>query len=102
MSITHLTNNSFDNEIKDGKVLVDFYAEWCGPCKMIAPLLEEISEERTDIKIIKVNVDEFSDLAQKYGIMSIPTMIIFNNGKEVNKSIGFMPKDEILNFIDNN
>ena len=85
--------------IKDGKVLVDFYAEWCGPCKMIAPILEEISNERDDIKIVKVNTDEFESLAQKYGIMSIPTMILFVDGKEQAKSIGFIPKEEIINFI---
>ena len=99
MSIIHLEKENFDELIKDGTTLVDFYAEWCGPCKMLAPLLEEISNEISDIKIVKVNTDNFEELSQKYGIMSIPTLILFENGKEINKNIGFISKDEIKKFI---
>ena len=99
MSIIHLEKENFDELIKEGKVLVDFYAEWCGPCKMLAPILEDVSNERNNIKIIKINTDEFPDLAQKYGIMSIPTLILFDNGKEINKNIGFISKDEVISFI---
>ena len=99
MSIIHYNNEDFDELKNKGTVLVDFYADWCGPCKMIAPILDELSEERNDIKIVKVNVDNFSDIATKYGIMSIPTMILFKDGKEVNKNVGFLSKDEVINFI---
>lgn len=99
MSLLHLTNENFNDLISSGKVLVDFYAEWCGPCKMISPILEEISMENNSIKIIKINVDEHSDIATKYGVMSIPTLILFENGKEIKKNVGFMPKEDIINFI---
>jgi len=101
MSLIHFNNENFDELISNGKVLVDFYANWCGPCKMISPILEEIASERDDVTIVKVDVDNNSDLATKYGVMSIPTMILFNNGVEVNKHIGFLPKDEIVNLIEN-
>lgn len=99
MSIIHLDSENFDSLIKEGTVLVDFYADWCGPCKMISPILEEISDERDDIKIIKVNVDNHNELAVKYGIMSIPTMIVFKDGKESSKNVGFLPKDDIIKLI---
>ncbi len=101
MSLIHLENEDFNSLINSGKVLVDFYASWCGPCKMISPLLEEISNENNDIKIIKVNVDEHNDIAANHGVMSIPTLILFENGNEVKKNVGFMPKEDILNFINN-
>lgn len=93
------TKDNFKDLIKEGNVLVDFYAEWCGPCRMLGPILEEVSNENKDITIIKVNVDNFEDLAREYGIMSIPTVILFKNGKESNKKIGFINKDELLEFI---
>lgn len=99
MSIIHFENEDFDKIINSGTVLVDFYAEWCGPCKMISPILENISNERSDIKVVKVNVDNSNELAQKYGVMSIPTLILFKDGKEINKNIGFLSKDEIIDFI---
>ncbi len=102
MSLIHFENENFDDLKRDGVVLVDFYADWCGPCKMVSPILEEISEERNDFKIIKVNVDKASDLATKYGVMSIPTMIVFKNGVEVDKNIGFLPKDDIIKLIEKN
>lgn len=89
--IKHLDNKEdFNNFIKE-RVLVDFYADWCGPCKMLAPLLEKVD----NIDILKVNVDAFPDLAANYGIMSIPTLILFENGKEIKKEIGFKTLEEI-------
>ena len=99
--LIHLKDEKFNEEIKDGVVLVDFYADWCGPCKMVAPIIEELAEERSDTKFIKVNVDEHEDIAKEYGIMSIPTMIVFKDGKEVKKNIGFVPKEEIITLIEN-
>lgn len=102
MSLIHFENENFDDLKRDGVVLVDFYADWCGPCKMVSPILEEIADERNDFKIIKVNVDKANDLAAKYGVMSIPTMIVFKNGVEVDKNIGFLPKDDIIKLIEKN
>lgn len=99
--LIHLKDEKFNEEIKDGVVLVDFYADWCGPCKMVAPIIEELANERSDTKFIKVNVDEHEDIAKEYGIMSIPTMIVFKDGKEVKKNIGFIPKEEIITLIEN-
>ena len=88
--VKHLEKiEEFNEEIK-GEVLVDFYADWCGPCKMLAPILEEI-----DMNILKVNVDQFQELALKYGVMSIPTLIKFKNGEEIKKTIGFKTKEEL-------
>ena len=84
----------FDNIIKN-KVLVDFYADWCGPCRMLAPVLEKL----TDIEILKVNVDEFQEIANRYGVMSIPTLILFENGEEKAKAIGLKSKEEIEKMI---
>lgn len=89
--VKHLENAEEFKEAIKGKVLVDFYAEWCGPCKRLAPLLEEIDF----IDVIKVNVDEFPNIAKEYGIMSIPTLIVFEDSKEVRKEIGFRTIEEI-------
>lgn len=94
--------NEFKDEIASGYTIVDFYADWCGPCKMLGPVLEEVSEEYTDIKFIKVNVDEAMDVASKYGIMSIPNVIMFKDGEAVNRFVGLQPKEEIENFIKTN
>ncbi len=93
-----LNNHNFQNEIIEnaGIALVDFYADWCGPCKMLSPIIDEIAEERTDITVGKVNVDENNSLAAKYNVMSIPTMIIFKNGKEQARVVGVRPKEDIL------
>lgn len=96
MEIIHLTNENFKELIKE-KILVDFYANWCGPCKMIAPELERAN---SDIKVVKVDVDQFEDLAREYGVMSIPTLVLFNEGKEIKRTIGFIDKDKIEKFID--
>ena len=96
MEIVHLAKQDFKELIQE-KVLVDFYANWCGPCKMLAPELERVE---SDIKVVKVDVDEFEELAREYGVMSIPTLVLFEDGKEVKRTIGFIDKDRIKNFID--
>jgi len=92
---------NFESEVlkSDKKVLVDFYAEWCGPCKMLAPVIEEIKEERKDIKVISIDVDEEDMLAEEYGISSIPCLVVFENGKEVKRSVGFQSKDSVLEML---
>jgi len=93
--VKHLEKEEDFNKLIEGKILVDFYADWCGPCQRLAPLLEEINS----IEVLKVNVDEFPNLASKYGVMSIPTLILFNEGKEVRKEIGFRTIDEIEDMV---
>lgn len=100
MPIYNVTNESFEKIKENGqKVLVDFFAQWCGPCKMIAPILHEISEENPDLVIAKINVDEMTDVAIKYGIQSIPTLLVMQNGQVVNKAIGFRSKEQILDLL---
>lgn len=96
--IKFLDNNDFETEIADKTVLVDFYADWCGPCKMIGTVLESINS----IDILKVNVDEHEELARKFGIMSIPTLGMFSNGNLLNKMIGYHSQEEIEKFIEEN
>ena len=103
MATLKVNDKSFDTEvIKSSKpVLVDFWAEWCGPCKQIGPILEEISKEREeDIIVAKLNVDENTDTAQKYGIRGIPTMMIFNKGKLIDTKVGSIPKNTIIEWIE--
>ena len=102
MAYITITKDNFKTEVLDSKktVLLDFWATWCGPCRMIAPILEEIAEEREDIIVGKINVDEERELSREFGIMSIPTLIVFKNGEVVNKGIGYMPKENILALID--
>ena len=95
-----LNNEDFNEEIKDKLVLVDFYATWCGPCRMMHPIIEEVAKEE-NIKVIKVDVDKHDELARNYGIMSIPTIILFQNGNLVEKNIGFIPKEQLLTMITN-
>jgi thioredoxin 1 len=93
-------NNNFDEIINsNAKVLVDFYADWCGPCKMVGPLISQIADEHEDIAVVKVNVDDEMDLAEKFGVASIPTIILFKDGKEAKKNIGAMSKAQLEEFI---
>ena len=91
----------FESEVlkSDKKVLVDFYAEWCGPCRMLSPIIEELKEERKDIKVISIDVDEEDLLAEEYNVSSIPCLVVFENGKEVNRSVGFQSKDSINEML---
>ena len=100
MSEVILTNQNFEEEVKEGLVLVDFFATWCGPCKMIAPVISQIAEEyKGKVKVGKVNVDDESALAMKYQISSIPTLILFKDGEPINSLIGLSSKSEIENMI---
>lgn len=96
-----VTAENFDEEVLNykGKVLVDFWAEWCGPCMMLGPIIEEVSEEVDDVKFCKVNCDEARDVALQFGIMTIPNLIVFENGEQVNQSIGYIEKEDVLNLI---
>ena len=96
MSAQKLNQNNFNNAIANGTTLVDFYADWCGPCRMVSPVVDEIAEERSDITVGKVNVDDENALAMKYGVMSIPTLIVFKDGKETARIVGARPKSAIL------
>lgn len=91
--------NNFNEQIKEGVVLVDFFATWCGPCKMQSPVLEELKEDRGDVKVVKIDVDQETEIARLYGVMSIPTLILFKDGKEVAKNVGFMPKELLVQWI---
>lgn len=97
----NVTAENFDEEVLNynGKVLVDFWAEWCGPCMMLGPIIEEVSEEVDDVKFCKVNCDEARDVALQFGIMTIPNLIVFENGEQVNQSIGYIEKKDVLKLI---
>ena len=89
----------FDNEVKEGLVLVDFFATWCGPCKMLSPLLEQLAEEKPDLKILKIDVDEVGPLAARYGIQAIPTLMLFKDGERKDTKLGYQNKNQLLAFI---
>ena len=94
-----LNANNFQSELGGGVALVDFYADWCGPCKMLSPVIDEIAEERPDLTVGKVNVDEEEALAMKYNVISIPTLIVFENGEEKDRLVGVRPKKDILSRL---
>lgn len=101
MSVIKINKENFKNEVlnSDKPVLLDFYADWCGPCRMVGPIVSEIADERNDIKVGKINVDEQSELAAQFGVMSIPTLVVIKDGKIVNKAVGARPKDDILDML---
>ena len=101
MSVITMTKENFVNEAvnSDKPVLLDFWASWCGPCRMVSPIIDEIAGERDDIKVGKVNVDEQQELAATFGVMSIPTIIVMKGGKVVNQTVGARPKDAILDLL---
>ena len=102
MSVLHITKENFEQEVLNSQkpVLLDFWASWCGPCRMITPILDEIAADREDIKVCKVNVDDEPALATQFGIMSIPALFVIKNGEVVNQSLGAKPKHEILALLD--
>lgn len=105
MSAVHVTLSNFREEVlqSDLPVLVDFWADWCAPCMMLAPIIEEISDELDGrVNVCKIDVDQAQDLAATYGVMSIPTLMIFSKGKEVERTVGYMSKEDVLTFVENN
>ena len=101
MAAIHINNDNFQNEVLESSqpVLLDFWAPWCGPCRMVGPILDEIAGERPDIKVGKVNIDEEPQLARQFGVMSIPTLVVLKDGKVVNQSVGAKPKSAILALL---
>jgi thioredoxin 1 len=103
MSVLHLTEGAFDQAIAQGVTLVDFWATWCGPCKMLAPVIEELGEQyEGSVTVAKVDVDAEPALAARYGVMSIPTVILFKNGAEIDRKVGFMPANAYTQVLDEN
>ena len=99
--VLDVNRDNFDEEVLnfDGRVLVDFWAEWCGPCMMMSPLVDEVSDELDDVKFCKVNCDEARDLALEFGIMTIPNLLLFENGELINQSVGYIEKQDIIDFV---
>ncbi len=100
--LKHANESNFNDMTGKGLVLVDFFATWCGPCKMLGPVLEDMASDRDSIDIVKVDIDESMNLARQYGIMSVPTLVLFKDGQVVAQTSGFQPKESIQQFIDNN
>lgn len=101
MSVLKISKDNFQNEVinSESTVLLDFYADWCGPCRMVSPIVDEIAEERNDIKVGKINVDEEGELAERFAIFSIPALVVIKDGKIVNQSVGARPKAQILAML---
>ena len=102
MAVINITRENFAQEVlhSEKPVLLDFWASWCGPCRMLSPIVDEVAEERTDVKVGKVNVDEQPELAQAFGIASIPTLLVIRDGRTVNRAVGVRSKEEILQMLD--
>ena len=102
MSVINLTNLNFEQEVmrSDKPVLIDFFATWCGPCRMVSPLVDEIAQERSDIKVCKVDVDDQGELASQFGVSSIPMLVVMKNGKVTAQNVGAVPKEDILALVD--
>jgi thioredoxin 1 len=99
MNILHMKEQNYEELVKEGIVLVDFYADWCGPCKMLGPMLEALANERNDVRIVKVNVDELSDLASQFGIISVPTLYLYKDGIRLSERRGFHTLDMLKDWI---
>ena len=101
MAVVHITNETFEKEVMqaEGKVLGDFWASWCGPCRMLGPVIDQLGSELTDVKVCKIDVDANQDLAAKYKVETIPTLVVFEGGKEVKRSVGVQPKPAILAML---
>ena len=102
MSVKNITTENFNEEVLNSEktVLADFWAAWCGPCRMLSPIVDKVAEERQDIKVVKINIDEQGDLATKYGVMSIPTLMVFKNGQLKQTSVGLIQKEAINELVD--
>ena len=99
MAVEKLTSQTFEQFIQSGTAVVDFYADWCGPCRMLAPIMESVAGERPDVLVAKVNVDENPGLASEFGVFSIPSLVVLKNGRVVNQAVGVRPKDQILSLL---
>ncbi len=101
MEVLKITSENFKQEVLQSQepVLVDFYADWCGPCKMLSPVVDEVAQENEDVKVVKINVDEAQDLAMEYKVMSIPTLVVIKNSREVARSVGVVDKSEIVEML---
>lgn len=100
--IKHGSSESFKDLVSNNIVVVDFFATWCGPCRMLTPVLEDLANDRSDVEIVKMDVDECEEVAKSYGIMSVPTLLLFKDGQMISKKVGFMPKEEITRWIEEN
>lgn len=101
MQVITVTEKNFEDEVlkSEKTVLIDFYADWCGPCKILSPIVDEVAEENEKIKVVKINIDQEENLAVEYQILSIPTLVVIKNGKEVKRSVGVVDKEEILDLV---
>lgn len=101
MEVLKVTSENFEEEVlkSDKTVLIDFYADWCGPCKMLSPIIDDVAKENENIKVVKIDVDTAQDLAIEYQVMSIPTVVVIKDGQELNRSVGVVSKSEILEMV---